>query len=421
MATTSIYKYSAFFGGKRVSGQQRAETPTDAIDILSRRGLDVFKIDEQKAQKFSFLKILRNFTGNELSTRLTFFRGYAALEAEGVPFDESFGLLIAQMPPKSRFSRAVQAVLRSLNQGDRDSLSGAMSDHADEFSHLECALVGAGEKSRGRAEVLDRLAAFLERDAKLRKRLMGALTYPVLVVSFSGVLIAYILFFLLPIFANLYTSFNLPMPPAMTGALGFAAMLKNPIWDLCFLIALGTFGFFFGRWASTPEGAIKLDKFLLSDLKVGPIKFNPFGAIRRKTITSRTCRAFAALMASGVDVEQALETSIPVAASPFYARALNLAKEDLSTGISSSLSEALTKFKAFDAYALGFLAIGERVAQIPDMMMRLASYYDDDVESLLSSLPETIQTVVIILLGVLVSYLAYIVYVPMATLSTSVH
>ena len=414
------YRYAAFQHGRRVNGRQRAQNTAEALDILARRGLDVFNIDEQKRERFSFLKLLRAITGNELQSRLLFFRGYAALEAKGVPFEESFALLVQQIPP-GRFSNAVQAVLQSLNEGERDSLSSAMSDHPDEFTHIECALVSAGERSRGRAEILERLAGFLERDVKLRKRLFGALTYPAIVVLFAVSLLLYIVFVLLPVFANLYTSFNVPAPPMMTAALTLGVMLRSPFWLGLFALMLAGVGYLISRWLNTPEGALRADKILLADGKIGPLRLWPFGVILRKTITSRTFRALSALLKSGVEIEQAIEIIAPVASNPTFVKGMQTARRDLSSGICSSLFEAFTKHKVFDSYALGFMGIGERVGQVPEMMMRLADHYDDDVSSLLQTLPEKIQVLVIIMLGFIITYLAYIVYVPIATLSTSIH
>lgn len=413
-----VYEYNARENGKRVKGTQRAETPQEAAEILNRRGLFVFKLRERATPPFSFRKMVRSMLAPDLPDRITFFRGYAALESQGVPFNEAFDLLAREIPT-GPLHEAVVSVRSTVSAGQR--LSVAMAERPEEFSPIEIAMIAAGEESKGRAEILDRLATFLERDAKLRKRLSGALTYPGIVLVAAFMLMLYAAFWLLPIFAGLYANFNVPIPTAMSVVLSATAAVKQPLTWLIAIVVICGAGVTFNRYVSTEHGAYKLDKTILSDGKLFSLKLWPFGEIRRKAIVSRVARALSALLESGVDLKKALDTVTPITESPVFAQAFQRARETLAQGNAVSLTDALRMHDAMDRRAIGFVEIGERVSQVPEMLRKIADYYDDDIESKLQSLPEKIQVLVTIMLGVVVAYLGYIVYVPLATLSTSIH
>jgi type IV pilus assembly protein PilC len=282
-------------------------------------------------------------------------------------------------------------------------------------------MIAAGEQSRGRAEILERLASFLERDALLRKRLKASLTYPFAAIIVSIAMALFIVTWIVPTFARFYTDYHVEMPTIMLAAVAVAGAVKNP---LTWLVGAGIFagaGFLLNRYIATDAGALRLDRISQADVLFFGINFWPFGEIRRKTIASRVARGLAALLKSGVDMDKTLETIIPVAESPIVGGALQRVRETLRTGEANTLSEALDQHKALDSYLVGFLEIGEETGQGPEMLSRVSDYYDDDVEMNLQTLPEKILIVVIFFLGLVVFFLAYMVYVPLSSLTTGIH
>jgi type IV pilus assembly protein PilC len=385
----------------------RALDRASALTVLRERMLVPWRL-EATPPEFSLARL---FARAKPSERLAFFRAYAALEKSGVDFSTSLGLLLEQARTP-RMRDALASIRADVERGG-EKMWAAMSHRPDEFSDLEVAMVAAGEEAGNREEVFDRLATFLERDEKLRKRLTAALFYPALVFAAALSIAAYLVAVVIPQFARLFASFDVQLSPLMTGLLGLTALLGSP-YVLAALLGAATFaGLAVARLLRTAEGSLAFDALRM--------RVPLLGDAIRKTILARLCRVIATLLQSGVNQIRALEVAAPVAESPLYARAIVTARERISAGTCASLDEALAYGGEFPPLLLGFIRVGGTAGNVPQMLVKIAEYYEDDVESLLSALPTVIQTAVTLGLGVLVAAIVYAVYVPLSTLSTSIH
>ncbi len=393
--------------GESVAGTMRALDRNAALATLRERMLIPSRL-ETTTTTFSFGRFLTRAKPNE---RLAFFRAYAALEQAGVDFSTAFGLLIEQSRT-SRMRDALASIRSDVERGG-EKLWAAMSHRPDEFSDLEVAMVAAGEEAGNREEVFDRLATFLERDERLRKKLNAALLYPAIVLVAAIVISIYLFVVVVPQFAKMFESFGVELSPVMVGLLAFASAVSNPLAVGPFVIATGIGVVALARTLQTVEGAIAFDSFRMRV----PI----VGEVIRKTILARLCRVLATLLQSGVNQMRALEVAIPVAESPIYSSAIELSRDRIAGGLSASLEEALAATKQFPPLVLGFIRVGGTAGTIPQMLVKIAEYYEEDVESLLAALPTVIQTSVTLGLGAVVALIVYVVYVPLSALSASIH
>jgi len=393
--------------GERVTGTMRALDRGAALSLLRERMLIPSQLRSITAT-FSFARLFRAARPTE---RLAFFRAYATLESAGVDFSTSFGLLLEQARTP-RFRDALASIRADVERGG-EKLWSAMAHRPDEFSDLEVAMVAAGEEAGNREEIFDRLASFLERDDKLRKQLQGALLYPALVLVSAIAVSLYIVVYVLPQFAKLFTSFGVEISPPMAILLGLSTWLANPFVVVAIVGAIvGTLVTVI-RALNTPEGALAFDE--------ARMRIPIFGDVFAKATIARLCRVTATLLESGVNQVRALEVAVPVAESPVYARAIDSARERIAAGSSASLEEALRASGRFPPLVLGFIRVGSSAGNIPAMLAKIAEYYEEDVAAKLAALPTLIQTAVTIGLGALVSAIVYIVYVPLSTLSSSIH
>jgi len=378
-----------------------------ALSLLRERMLIPSQL-RSTTSTFSFARLFRRARPTE---RLAFFRAYATLESAGVDFSTSFGLLLEQARTP-RFRDALASIRADVERGG-EKLWSAMAHRPDEFSDLEVAMVAAGEEAGNREEIFDRLASFLERDDKLRKQLQGALLYPALVLVSAIAVSLYIVAYVLPQFAKLFTSFGVEISPPMAILLGLSTWLANPF--VVIAIAGAIVGTLVAaiRALNTPEGALAFDE--------ARMRIPIFGDVFAKATIARLCRVTATLLESGVNQVRALEVAVPVAESPVYARAIESARERIAAGSSASLEEALRASGRFPPLVLGFIRVGSSAGNIPAMLAKIAEYYEEDVAAKLAALPTLIQTAVTIGLGALVSAIVYIVYVPLSTLSSSIH
>jgi type IV pilus assembly protein PilC len=392
--------------GERVDGTMRAPDRTAALAKLRERMLIPSRLEPARPA-FGPVRGLRRSKPGE---RLALFRAYAALEAAGVDFGTTMTLL--QRQARSPRMREALASIRTDVERGGEKLWAAMSHRPDEFTDLEVAMVAAGEEAGNREEILDRLARFLERDERLRKKLGAALFYPGLVFAAAVCVSTYLLAAVVPQFARLFESLGIELSPALRVALAFDAAIANPSIDLGLACACALGIVAFARGLSTSEGALAADALRLRLPFVGE-------ALGKATL-ARLCRVLATLLESGVNQVRALEVAVPVAESPIFSGAVEAARERLAGGLAASLDESLAPSASIPPLLLGFIRVGSTAGNLPDMLVRVAEYYEDDVESVLTALPAALQTAVTVGLGAVVSAIVYLVYVPLSTLSSSI-
>jgi type IV pilus assembly protein PilC len=385
----------------------RAIDRGSALAALRERMLIPSRL-ESTATTFSFSRL---FARSKPGERLAFFRAYAALEQSGVDFSTSFGLLIAQART-TRMREALASIRADVERGG-ERLWRAMSYRPDEFSDLEVAMVAAGEEAGNREEIFERLAAFLERDERLRKRLSAALFYPAIVIVAAIAISIYLFVFVIPQFAQLFASFGVAPSPVMLVLLSLSAVFANPVVVIALLCGCAAVLLAGARALHTLEGALAFDALRM--------RIPLLGDALRKSTLARLCRVLATLLQSGVNLVRALEVAAPVAQSPLFARAIEFSRERIAGGISASLDEALAVSGQFPPLLLGFIRVGGTAGNVPQMLVKVAEYYEEDVESILSSLPAIVQTIVTLGLGIVVAAIVYVVYVPLSSLSTSIH
>lgn len=392
--------------GEAVSGTMRALDRSSALLRLRERMLIPSFI-----RPSSPAPLARLVSAAKPRERLAFFRAYAMLERSGVDFSTSFALLVEQASSR-RMREALESIRFDVERGG-EKLWAAMAHRPEEFSDLEIAMVAAGEEAGNREDVFERLATFLERDERMRKQLASALFYPFLVLVAAGLVSIYLLTFVVPQFAKLFDSFGVTRSLPLTMLVNITALATNPLVAVGVAASLATSVYVWVRAMRTPDGALAFDAIRMRI---------PFvGQVARKTIVARTCRVVATLLEAGVNQVRALEVTVPVAESPIYARALEAARERIVDGRSASLEEALRESDLFPPLLLGFIRVGASAGNVPSMLTRVAQYYEEDVEALLSAVPAVVQTSVTLGLGAVVGLIVYVVYIPLSTLSSSIH
>ena len=392
--------------GEIVAGTMRSLDRAAALAALRERRLVPSEL-RASTGAFSLPRFFRRSPARE---RLAFFRAYAALEEAGIDFSTAFRLLSDQARTP-RFRDALNAIRSDVERGG-EKLWKAMSHRPDEFTDLEVAMVAAGEEAGNRAEIFDRIAHFLERDARFRKQLSAALFYPAIVVCTAAAVTIYLLFVVVPQFANLFASFDVRSSPVLDALLFLRSASSSP--QALLLAALGGLAGFATLlfFAQTPAGAMALDRARLG--------LPLIGAMLRKAAVARLSRVLATLLESGGNQLRALEVATPVAESPVFAGALELARQRVAVGACATLDEALALTGVFEPMAIGFVRVGSQAGDVPGMLLKICEYYEEDVESLATVIPTLAQTIVTLGLGVVVAFIVYVVYVPLTTLATSV-
>lgn len=393
--------------GRVVKGNVRALTARAVYEQLRERMLVPSSI-EHGTSGLSLPAILWR---PSIKERLAFFRAFASLEQCGIDFSTAFAILIDQARSK-RFRDALIAIRSSVElRGEKLHIS--MSARPVEFTDLEVAMVAAGEEAGNREDIFDRLASLLEHEHGARKRFQSALAYPAIVVVIAIAITLYLFTVVVPEFARLFAGFGVAPTGPMSALLAISDAVTRPVTLLPAAFCLIAASVALVKTIRTPSGALYANRLLLRTPGIG--------GFLRKSIVARTLRVLSTLLQAGVSQTRALEIAAPVSSSPVYAKDLERARERLLAGLSASLEEAVEALAVFDALTIAFIRVGSRAGNTPQMMLKAAEYFEEELNALVTMIPAIVQTVVTVGMGAVVALIVYVVYVPLSSLAANIH
>jgi type IV pilus assembly protein PilC len=299
---------------------------------------------------------------------------------------------------------SLRSVLADVEHGA--SLGDAMARRPRAFAPLYVAMVRAGEAGGILDDVLERLATFLERDADLRKKVRSALAYPVVVVIAASGLSAFLVARIVPMFGQMFEAFHAELPPSTRALLALGVALQQPLlWIAAPLIVVTVAGAL-AATARTPRGALALDRARL--------RLPVIGSLLHKTITARIARMLATLLRSGIELVTAIAVVRPVAGSAAYGAAL--ARVDVALRAGEPLTAPLEASKLFDPLAIALLRVGEETGLVDEMLLKVAAYFESDVEAAIATLGAVIEPALIAGLGCVVGFIVFSVFIPLYAL-----
>jgi type IV pilus assembly protein PilC len=388
--------------GELVNGRMQARDRETVIALLRSRALFVTSIDAETPVRRSIIRLLAIGRVRQ-SSLLTFFRSFATLLRAGVAMRRALTVTIERCGD-GVLQEALRAVVAEVERGV--PLSEALAARPRIFSALYCSMIRAGERGGILEDVVERVATLIERDAALVKKLRAALAYPSIVTSAALALVVLLIVKIVPMFAGMFASFNVPVPAPTRLLLTVSALLQTPLlWCslggglLAALLVL--------RQASVSErGRITLDHLRF--------RIPLAGTLARKAVLARVARMLGTLVRSGIDLLAAIETVAPVAASPLYRTTLLGCSIALRAG--EPLSAPLTASRAFDPLFLALVRVGEETGSLDDMLIKIAEYFESDIENALAVLSATIEPLLVIVLGAIVGTIVFSVFLPLYSL-----
>ncbi|MGF1566925.1 MAG: type II secretion system F family protein [Nodosilinea sp.] len=391
--------------GRDTSGTQRkervsAENPSEARTLLKDQGLFVLDLKEEAGFNLDVESIKTSLTKVTVKDKAIFSRQFAALVNAGVALVRGLGVL-ADDCPNPKLKKALLAINADVQQGT--SLSEAMRKHPACFDNLYVALVQAGEVGGVLDEVLNRLAKLLEDLNRLQNQIKSAMAYPVTVGFLAVVIFVAMTMFLLPIFADMFESFDAELPVFTQLMLAISGFLRKPLNWVIMISVISASVFAFRRYYATLNGRRVIDRFAL--------KMPLFGDLIQKTATARFCRTFGSLSKSGVPILTALEIVRDTAGNQVIAEAVDEARKDVQTG--GMISLALQKHSVFPSMAIQMISIGEETGELDQMLMKVADFYEDEVEQAVKALTSIMEPIMIMVLGGMVGSILVSMYLPM--------
>jgi type IV pilus assembly protein PilC len=391
--------------GLEVEGVVAANDLTSAREQLQRRGLLADKISELDTGESLGEKRISLGGGVKAKSLQVFSRQFATMIEAGLSVVQSLVVLedqtsdpmLAQVVTQLRYD--VEAGLM---------LSEAMARHPKVFSRLYVAMVEAGEAAGILDIVLDRVAVQIEKQEAIKRRVKGAMIYPILVFVFATLVLIAMLMFLIPIFVKIFAQLhgNLPILTKIVVGVSNAFrdtwfLIPNAIVFIGLLIAAP---FVFRWWKGTESGRQTWDAFLFRI----PMKI---GETARKVTMARFSRTLATLVAAGVDIIKALEITGSAAGNWVVESALIKVRESVHAG--EGLSQPLAENAVFPPMVAQMMRIGEESGELQKMLDKIADFYEDEVDAAISSLTTIIEPAMMIFVGAIVGVIVISMYLPM--------
>jgi type IV pilus assembly protein PilC len=288
------------------------------------------------------------------------------------------------------------------------TLGEAMARHPKVFSTLYVNMVEAGEAGGILDVILVRLATFLEKLDALQRKVKSALTYPAVVGIVATGASAFMLIFIIPTFAKMFTDFGGELPLPTRIVIGISDFLRHFWWAIAAGITGAVIGF--QRYYKTESGRFTIDKMML--------KIPVLGTVVRKGSVARFTRTLGTLISSGVPILQGLEITARTAGNKVVERAVMATRESISQG--NTISEPLKECGVFPPMVTQMIAVGEQTGALDEMLDKIASFYDSEVDTAVDALTAVIEPVMIVVMGVVVGGMLIAMYLPMFKLVTVV-
>jgi len=386
--------------GQSVQGEVIADSTAQAIDRLRENGVIVTEMKEKAAKKKS------SGGGKKITVEdvAIVCKQLAVMLSAGVPITRALTTLSKQCA-NPKLGDIMEEIAKSVEGGM--PLSDAFAQYPKVFSPLFVAMVASGEAGGIMEQALVSLGEMLQKEKNLQQNIKSAYSYPRSVGLLSIVLLIAMLWFMVPIFKKMMTSST-----EITGISKFIFDASDSLREDTHIWILV---------AGAIIGAVML--FVKSPIahkiwENNKLTMPMLGDFMTKMVVARFCRTFATLLAGGVTAVEALKSAGPTSGSEKLEKAVNEAIEDIEEG--KSISDALDKSGIFPPMLTGMVAIGEESGALPELLDKVAEFFEEDVENTSRNLRAIIEPIALIFVGVVVGGMLIALYVPMLTASTSI-
>ena len=386
--------------GKRQSGEIEADNPSLARQFVIRKGITISSFKAKPKDLLEYLPFLKTrVTEKEL---VVFVRQFATLINAGLPLVQSLEILRDQQDNKT-FSGVLKDVKRDVEGGA--TFSDAIKKHPRVFDYLFLHMIAAGEAGGILDVILNRLATYIEKIAKLKKKVKGALTYPAIVVTIAVSVIAVILIYVIPVFTGLFKDAGVKLPALTLFVINLSDFTKRFFfWMILGVILLV---FLLRKIRKQPRGRLATDRLLLR----APV----FGLLIRKVAIARFSRTLGTLLSSGVPILDAMNIVANTAGNAVLENAIREARTAIAEG--RSVADPLQETKVFPPMVTKMIAVGEATGALDSMLEKIADFYDDEVDTTVEALTSLLEPLLIVFLGVTIGGILVAMYMPIFQLA----
>jgi type IV pilus assembly protein PilC len=406
--------------GEQMSGTVESTSEADAIQQLRSQGyypLQVVEVGKGKLAakkaakkgKAAGPKKAKSSTGGRIKPKILmiFTRQLATLIDSGLPLLRGLTVL-AKQEPNPVLRGTIGALADSVQGGS--TFSEALAQHPRIFNKLYVNMVKAGELGGVLEVVLVRLAEYQEKAHKLKNKIVSAMVYPIIVMFIAVAILVFLMLFIVPKFETMFAEMGNDAELPMISQIVFGTskfFLKPTIWvipNIVWVFLLITLvGFLLNIWGKTKKGRRFIDS--------AKLKLPIFGDIQRKSAIARFSRTLGTLVTSGVPILQALNITRDTAGNVVVSDAIEKVHEAVKEG--ESIVSPMQTASVFPSMVISMVDVGEETGQLPEMLLKVADVYDDEVDNAVTALTSILEPIMIVVLALVVGAVVFALFLPL--------
>lgn len=409
--------------GKPQKGTIEANSSEEAIGRIKSQGFFPTAVREQKVKKSAVAgeaaaskakKKPKGISIGGVSNKqlTTFTRQLSTLQDAGLPLLRSLQILEGQLKP-SKLKNVLLGVCEDVEGGA--ALSEAMAKHPGAFDKLYTKMVNAGEIGGVLDVILQRLAEFMEKSQRLKRKIRGALVYPIVVMVVAIAILTFIMVFIIPKFEEIFTDFGVQLPGLTQWLIDTSRWMAGtgpdqqiPGWVFV-VIALPALFIFFKLIRKAGPGKAATDTLFLWT----PV----FGKLIRKTTIARFTRTLGTLISAGVPILEAVTITSQTAGNYVFEKALMKVHDSIREG--ESFADPLRESKTCDAIVVNMIDVGEETGELDAMLMKIADNYDEEVDVAVAALVSLLEPLMVVVIGLIVGTIVVAMFLPMVAMIES--
>lgn len=354
----------------------------------------------------SLTDTLARLTQRVKVTDLVLFTGQlAAMIDAGLHLLRSLSAL-AEETLNAYFKGVIEQVAADVAEGQ--SLAAGMGKHPRAFNQFYVSLIRVGEASGQLPQVLNQLATHLEKVAQLRRKILGALSYPAVILSLTMLILSVMILYVAPIFEDVYRRANAALPLPTVMLLGVSRGVRSHV-PIALLVLIGAA--VLGRYGARTQVGRRL-------LDAGKLRLPIFGSLIRKAILAKLCRTLATLLNSGVPVLEALDITADAAGNCIIEAAIRRAAAEVKGG--GAIAGSLRRSRQFPSMVIQMIVTGEETGKLPELLSKTALYYEQQVENMVAALSSLLEPLLIAMVGIISGAVIIALYLPIFNLGHAI-
>jgi len=381
--------------GKKISGERVAESKAQVQHLLRRERITP-KAVKEKGKEFTLPKLGSGKVA--VKDIAIFFRQFSVMIDAGLPLVQCLEILAGNQENVA-FQKCLNGVRTTVEGGA--TLANAMRNHPKIFDDLTTNMIEAGEAGGILDTILQRLATYMEKIVKLKSAVKSALIYPVSVLCIATLIMGVLLKFVVPIFANMFSSMSVALPLPTQIVIGLSHFVGRFWW--VFFVAVIALFVGIKQVRKDPRGRYLMDKFLLN--------FPVLGSVLRKIAVARFTRTLGTLITSGVPILEGLAITARTSGNAVLEEALMKVRKSVEEG--RTIVDPLRESGVFPNMVTQMIGVGEATGAMDAMLQKIADFYEDEVDAATKNLLTLLEPMMIVFLGVVVGGIVISLYLPM--------